>query len=114
MNASTPEWRAFLEKHGYYAVSFLLEPPTPPSLPLLKEWMLTDTPNTLAGLRSGGPLGRRSHRRSLISRRMSACMTVQDASAISNVGVPVLRGRSPSCGLTILTLSMSLVGSSNW
>ncbi len=45
MTESSIDWKEFMERCGYYAVSFLLEPASNPALTQLKEWMLTDSPN---------------------------------------------------------------------
>jgi len=45
MSAPTTDWKDFLEKYGYYAVSFLLDSATHPAMPQLREWMLTDSPS---------------------------------------------------------------------
>lgn len=44
LTGSSADWRRFLEKYGYYAVSFALEGPNQPALTQLKAWMLADGP----------------------------------------------------------------------
>lgn len=44
MTSSEDDWKQFLEKHGYYAVSFSLEPGSAPSLSKLRSWIRHDEP----------------------------------------------------------------------
>lgn len=39
------DWKKYLEKYGYYAVSFLFEAGTQPKLTTLKEWLIKDGPD---------------------------------------------------------------------
>lgn len=44
MTKSSVDWKEFLETHGYYAVSFVLESGNNPALTALKDWMVADSP----------------------------------------------------------------------
>ena len=44
MSSHDFDWKAFLKKYGYYAVSFQLAAANSPTLPELAEWMRTDSP----------------------------------------------------------------------
>lgn len=44
MTEATTDWKEFLQKYGYYAVAFELVQGKQPTLPQLKDWMVTDGP----------------------------------------------------------------------